>query len=81
MAESTGNTGTRDETYNIVSVMYHALQGAETIDQYINDAGSDNQELADFLEETKNDYERIADEAKQLLMDELGNTRSESAAG
>lgn len=36
MAE--GNTGTDDNLYNLVSVLYHALQGAETYDKYISDA-------------------------------------------
>ena len=35
---SAGNTGTRDVIYDLVSVLYHALQGAETYDQYIKDA-------------------------------------------
>ena len=26
---STGNTGTTDVTYNLVSILYYALQGAE----------------------------------------------------
>jgi hypothetical protein len=37
-SESTGNTGTKDVTFNIISILYHALQGAETYDQYIQDA-------------------------------------------
>jgi hypothetical protein len=32
-------TGVRDEHYNLVSILYHALQGAETYDTYISDAG------------------------------------------
>ena len=31
-------TGTRDERYNLVSVLYHALQAGETTQQYIQDA-------------------------------------------
>lgn len=31
-------TGTRDETYDLVSVLYHALQGAQTAMQYVQDA-------------------------------------------
>jgi hypothetical protein len=29
---------TRDEHYDLVSVLYHSLQGDETLDQYIEDA-------------------------------------------
>ncbi|HKH19722.1 MAG TPA: hypothetical protein VKB53_02255 [Gammaproteobacteria bacterium] len=65
---STGSTGTKDETYNLVSVLYHALQGAETYDQYINDAEQrgDN-DLAQFFRDTKEEDTRRADRAKQLL--------------
>lgn len=68
MAESKGNTGTRDVTYNLVSILYHALQGAETYDQYIRDAeqGGD-QDLARFFREVKDQNEQRADRAKQLL--------------
>lgn len=68
MAESTGNTGTRDVTYNLVSVLYNALQGAETEDQYIRDAEqSGEQELATFLREVKDRNRQTAERAKQLL--------------
>jgi rubrerythrin len=69
---STGSTGTRDENYNLVSVLYHALQGAETYDQYINDAEQkgDN-DLAQFFRDTKEEDTRRADRAKQLLTQRL----------
>jgi hypothetical protein len=39
MAENlTGNTGTTNEIYNFVSILYHASQGAETYAQFISDA-------------------------------------------
>ena len=31
-------TGTRDAVYDLVSIIYHALQGAETYGMYIADA-------------------------------------------
>jgi hypothetical protein len=46
------NTGTKDATYNLVSVMYHALQGADLYEQYASDAGSD-QDLASFFREVQ----------------------------
>ncbi len=65
---STGDTGTRDVTYNLVSVIYHALQGAEVYDQYIRDAEQQgNQDLAQFFRDTKEEDARRADRAKQLL--------------
>lgn len=64
------DTGTRDEHYNLVSVLYHALQGADTIDQYISDAGGDS-ELADFFRQVKQGYTRTADQAKQMLVQRI----------
>lgn len=40
-------TGTRDELYDLVSVLYHAMQGAETYIFYTEDADfSSDPELA-----------------------------------
>ena len=42
-------TGTRDDTYDLVSVLYHALQGAETARHYIQDAAqAGDEELVSF---------------------------------
>ena len=69
---STGNTGTTDVTYNLVSILYHALQGAETYDQYISDAEQRNdKDLAQFFRDTKEENQRRADRAKQLLAQRL----------
>ena len=79
---SQGDTGTRDITYDLVSVIYHALQGAETTALYIADAEQEgNQELAQFFREAKEDYQRRAERAKQLLTTHLGNQQSSGAAG
>ncbi|HZA94330.1 MAG TPA: hypothetical protein VE420_17030 [Gemmatimonadales bacterium] len=63
-------TGTKDATYNLVSVLYHALQGAETYAQYATDAGSD-QDLASFFREVQQQEQQRADRAKQLLAQRL----------
>jgi rubrerythrin len=69
---STGNTGTTDVTYNLVSILYYALQGAETYDQYISDAEQRNdKDLAQFFRDTKEENQRRADRAKQLLAQRL----------
>ncbi len=58
---SQGDTGTRDITYDLVSVIYHALQGAETAALYIADAEQEkNQELAEFFTQAKNEYQARA---------------------
>ena len=70
---STGSTGTTDVTYNLVSILYYALQGAETYDQYISDAEQNNdKDLAQFFRDTKEENQRRADRAKQLLAQRLG---------
>jgi hypothetical protein len=79
---SQGDTGTRDITYDLVSVIYHALQGAETTALYIADAEQEgNQELATFFREAKEEYQRRGDRAKQLLTAHLGGEQGRGAAG
>ncbi|HEU0012311.1 MAG TPA: hypothetical protein VFQ45_01435 [Longimicrobium sp.] len=68
MAQETGGTGTSDVTYNLVSILYHALQGAETYDQYATDAEQEgDRELAQFFRDVKQENSRRADRAKQIL--------------
>lgn len=79
---SQGDTGTRDITYDLVSVIYHALQGAETTALYIADAEQEgNQELATFFREAKEEYQRRGDRAKQLLTAHLGSEQGRGASG
>ncbi len=78
--QSTGNTGTRDETFNLVSILYHSLQSAETIDKYIENSGqTDGGDLDQFFRETKEENSRRADRAKQLLAQQLGQSQSAEA--
>jgi hypothetical protein len=68
----TGTTGTKDETYDLISILYHALQGAETYDQYISDAEQrGDKDLAQFFRDAKEENRRRADRAKQLLAKRL----------
>jgi hypothetical protein len=60
--------GTSDVSYNLVSVIYHGLQGAETYGIYANDAEQDgNRELAEFFREAQEEGMKRAERAKQLL--------------
>jgi hypothetical protein len=73
MATNEQGTGTKDEHYNLVSVLYHALQGAETYAQYIRDAEqAGDRELVQFLQEVKTEEERRAERAKALLGQRFG---------
>ena len=79
--DSTGDTGTRDITYDLVSVIYHSLQGAETTAMFVADAEQEgNQEISQFFNETKQEYERRAERAKQLLTTHLGKSQGRGAA-
>ena len=61
-------TGTKDNHYNLTSVLYHALQGGEVYDQYISDAeGDGDDELAQFFRDVQTEEKDRADRAKQLL--------------
>jgi hypothetical protein len=63
-------TGTSDPTYNVISVVYHALQGAETIQKYLDDAGTE-EELRSFFAQVQQGYRRAADMGKQLLVQRI----------
>ena len=61
-----------DETYALISIIYHALQGAETTGKYIEDARrSGDDELVSFFQDSQRmDNERAA-RAKKLLAQKL----------
>lgn len=65
MAEES-RTGIPNEVYDLASVLYHALQGAQTYDKYLQDAGS-NEDLAEFFRNAKQQDEQRAQEALRLL--------------
>jgi rubrerythrin len=69
------NTGAPNTTYNLTSVLYHALQGAETYDKYIQDAERQNdQDLASFFRDVQREERDRADRAQQLLAQRLGKS-------
>lgn len=67
------STGVQDPHYNLISVLYHALQGADTLDQYIRDAeGSGDSELVQYFRETQEQYRQLAQRGKDMLRTKLG---------
>lgn len=73
-------TGTRDVTYNLISVLYHSLQAAEICVRYEKDAREEGKpQLADFFKQVIAANRRTADEAKSFLRERLkenaGNDR------
>ena len=68
-------TGTSNAYYNLVSVMYHSLKGAQTYETYVKDAEtSGDQELAQFFRQVQQDETLRADRAKQLLWQRVSQT-------
>ena len=65
-------TGTRDTTYALVSVLYHALQGAETLGRYLQDAeAAGDQELVQFLRDAQAWQRHLAAQAQAVLHQRL----------
>lgn len=62
------DTGTSDATYDLISVAYHSLQGAENCVKYEKDAQGDE---AAFFKEAQQKQRELADRAKKLLAQRL----------
>src|ERR687884_961612 len=61
-------TGTANTIYDLSSVLFHALEGGASYDQYIRDAEeAGDQELADFFRRVRDEDSMRADEAQLLL--------------
>lgn len=71
-ATSEHATGVQNKHYNLISVLYHALQGGETCVQYLHDAeqGGD-QELQAFFHEVQDCQRHLASRAQDLLLQRL----------
>ncbi len=73
------NAGTRDTTYDLVSIVYHALQGAETYHTYVRDAETEgDSELASFFQEAQQQNQQLAARAKELLAARIGKAGARS---
>jgi hypothetical protein len=69
--QSNEQTGTRDDTYDVISVVYHALQGAENCQIYAEDA--EDGQLRDFFQRACDQQRQLADQGKQVLKQCLQN--------
>jgi rubrerythrin len=68
MAGGESATGISNARYNLVSVLYHALEGGATYNKYIEDAEQEgDQELADFFRQVQQQDAQRAQQAKSLL--------------
>jgi hypothetical protein len=73
-------TGTKDENYDVISVLYHCLQAASEVDQYIRDAEeSGDRELVDFFRDYQESQRDLAERAKNLLGARLMRTEGARA--
>jgi hypothetical protein len=67
------DTGTKDKNYDLISILYHALQGAETYAKYVQDAEEANDtELVNFFREAQEQHTELAERAKDLLRLRIG---------
>ena len=57
-----------DIVYDLISIQYHALKGAEAYDRYLNDAHSaEDADVREFIEHCKREDEQRAIRAHDLL--------------
>jgi hypothetical protein len=74
-------TGTRDEHYDLISTLFHALKGAENCDTYALDAeAAGRADLYEFFREAQLTQTQLAERAKELLGIGVG-TESPQASG
>jgi hypothetical protein len=72
MATNERSTGIKDEHYDVVSMLYHTLQGADTCTTYLQDAEqAGDQDLVQFFREAQGTYRQLAERGKTLLRQRL----------
>jgi rubrerythrin len=72
MPDETTPTGVSNDVYNLVSILYHDLQGAENYARYAADAEqSGDQELVDFFREMQRTDSQLSGRILGLLRDRL----------
>ena len=75
---SESESGTLDTHYNLVSVLYHALQGATLYAEYAEDAEAEGDpELSEFFRDLQDEERERAERAKEYLLQRLAGTRDE----
>lgn len=66
------DTALADDHFDLISVLYHALEGAATYEIYIQDAEEvGDEELVDFFQQLYDENCQRAERAKQLLTKRL----------
>ncbi len=57
-----------DIVYDLISIQYHSLKGAEVYDRYIEDA-HDHEDVVEFVRQVRDEDNRRAQRAHELLRD------------
>ena len=66
------NMGADDITFDLVSILYHCLEGAETYGKYIQDAqGSGNNDMVQFFRDVQQEEQQRAQRCQQLLQQHM----------
>lgn len=66
------NTPLPNENYDVVSVLYHLLEGTDTIEKYCQDANrAKDDELASFFREVQESNNQLAEKAQNILKSRL----------
>ncbi len=61
-----------DPIYDLISILYHSLKGAQVYDRYISDAReSGDNELAAFFEQVRAQEDHRAQRTRELLLARL----------
>ncbi len=67
---SSKHTVADDIVYDLVSIQYHALKGAEVYSRYLDDAhATDHPELTEFIEECRRQDNERAQKCHEFLHD------------
>jgi hypothetical protein len=71
-------TGMSDTHYDLVSVLYHALQGATLYAEYAEDAEAEGDpELSEFFRDLQDEDRDRAERAKDYLLERLAGMRDD----
>lgn len=68
-------TSVSNQYYDLVSVLYHALEAAQTASTYLQDVQGD-QQLSQFFQQVQQQNNNLAQQAQQLLSQYMSQASS-----
>jgi hypothetical protein len=76
MTDNKAITGVKDKHYDLISAVYHLLQGAETYQTYIEDAEREgDQKIVQYFRDVQEQNRLLAQRGKALLLDRLAREK------